>query len=61
MMEDGSHLNATGLYINNHRHLKETFEHFHESVSDKFLLQYNMAATKDIRTPVKHQYCIYKN
>lgn len=49
VMQDGSHVNITGLYINNHRRLKETSEHFHETVSDKFLLQYNVAARKDIK------------
>jgi len=55
-MQDGSHLSTTGLHINNHRHLKGTFEHLHET--DKFWLQYNVAARKE--TPVKLYY-IYKN
>lgn len=55
MTQDGSHQNTTGLYINNHRHLKDMFKHFHEKVSGKFLLQYNVAARKGIKTPVKCQ------
>lgn len=34
------------------------FELFHETVSDKFPLLYNVAASKDIKTPVKYQYYI---
>lgn len=50
-MQDQSHLSITGLYINNHRHLKQTLDD--ETVSDKFLLQYNVSARKDIKTPEK--------
>lgn len=42
-------MNVTGLCTNNHRRLKETSEHFPETVADKFLLQYNAAARKDIK------------
>lgn len=34
------------------------FEHFRETVSYKFPLLYNVAARKDIKTPVKYQYYI---
>lgn len=46
VMQSRSQVNSTWLYINSHTYLKETFEYFIETVSNKVLLQFNAAVRK---------------
>lgn len=60
VMQSGSQINSSWLYINNHRYLKETFGYFTETVSNKFLLQFNVAVRKGNSSKLSAFY-LYKN